>query len=231
MKNELEKIEQSVPAVATPMDLLQMATAQGADIGKLEKLMELQERWEANEARKAFAQAKADFAVRVPHIDKTRKAHNSNYAGLAETLGQIKELMHDCGFSHGWATTQDGNLISVTCTLTHVMGHSEQSSMTAEPDTSGSKNSIQAIASTVTYLERYTLFAVLGLASKDQDTDGNFNDPISEEDAAALEKLADEVGADKMKLCKHFNVASIKDIPARKHYNVVKMLEKKGAQK
>jgi hypothetical protein len=44
--------------------------------------------------------------------------------------------------------------------------------MEAAADISGSKNQIQAIGSAVTYLERYTLFASYGLASKDQDDDG-----------------------------------------------------------
>jgi len=37
---------------------------------------------------------------------------------------------------------------------------------------SGNKNPIQAIASTVSYLERYTLLAITGLTTKDMDDDG-----------------------------------------------------------
>src|SRR5258708_10458648 len=66
----------------------------------------------------------------------------------------------------------EGGTIRVPCTLTHAQGHSESVSMSAQPDTSGSKNSIQAIGSTTSYLQRYTLFAATGLAPKDADTDG-----------------------------------------------------------
>lgn len=39
-------------------------------------------------------------------------------------------------------------------------------------DPSGSKNAIQAIGSAVSYLRRYTLLGVLGMATSDGDSDG-----------------------------------------------------------
>jgi len=50
--NELNVI-QAEPTSLTPMTLINMAVSQGADTDKLKQLMDLQERWEANEARKA----------------------------------------------------------------------------------------------------------------------------------------------------------------------------------
>ena len=60
----------------------------------------------------------------------------------------------------------------MTCILTHDMGHSEETSLEGSADNSGSKNSIQAIGSSVTYLERYSLLAATGLAVKNADNDG-----------------------------------------------------------
>jgi hypothetical protein len=51
------------------------------------------------------------------------------------------------------------------------LGHSEETTLSAPSDTTGSKNPIQAIGSTITYLERYTLLALTGLATYDQDDD------------------------------------------------------------
>lgn len=166
--SELAKIGNTV----TPAQMLQVAVEQNADLDKLEKLMELQERWEANNARKAYVAAMSSFRRDCPPIQKTRKGHNSQYAGLSETVDQIKDLMATCGLSHSWKTSQQDGLISVTCTVTHIDGHSESTSLSATADNSGAKNSIQALGSTVTYLSRYTLFAILGLASQDMDTDG-----------------------------------------------------------
>src|SRR5437660_174203 len=90
----------------------------------------------------------------------------------------------------------EGGTIRVTCILTHVQGHSEQVSMSAQPDTSGSKNSIQAIGSTASYLQRYTLFAATGLAPKDADTDGAEPHVLAESIKAGyleqIEKAADK---------------------------------------
>ena len=52
------------------------------------------------------------------------------------------------------------------------MGHSEAVSIAGPLDDSGQKNGIQQIGSTITYLERYTLMAIMGLAAHDQDDDG-----------------------------------------------------------
>jgi hypothetical protein len=66
--------------------------------------------------------------------------------------------------------------IAVTCVLTHKMGHSEETTLKAIPDTSGNKNTVQAIGSTVTYLERYTLLAAMGMAAAGMDNDGRMAD-------------------------------------------------------
>ncbi len=73
------------------------------------------------------------------------------------------------GFSHRWDTKQADGRIEVSCILTHNLGHSESTTLEASPDSSGKKNAIQQVASTVTYLQRYTLLAACGLATKDMD--------------------------------------------------------------
>jgi len=165
-----EIVEKSLPAI-TPAQMVVMAIEQNADLDKLEKLMGLMERDEAKHAKKAYIIAMSEFRARCPSIEKTRTGHKIKYAGLAETIDQIKDLLSECSLSHSWKTDQcDGN-ISVTCTVTHINGHSESTSLAAPPDTSGSKNSIQAVGSTITYLQRYTMYAILGLASQEMDTD------------------------------------------------------------
>jgi len=179
-KTELVEIEDNAPDKwhsndpVTPMSLVQMAVEQNADLDKLERLMVMQEKWEANEARKAFNHAIAKFRAECPPIKKTKKAHNSKYAGLSETVEQIKPHLEACGLSYTWHTSQANGCVSVTCKVTHIMGHSDETTLFSDPDTSGSKNSIQSIGSAVSYLQRYTLTSILGLASTDEfDDDGN----------------------------------------------------------
>ena len=176
-------IQHSLPGVpeaqvlSTPMRMLEIAVSQNADIAKLEKLMELHPRWEANEARKAFVAAMAQFKSDPVKIIKTKDVNipggaKFKHATLADVVDGVVANLSRCGLSHKWVTSQEGNAISVTCVITHEMGHSESATLIAPPDDSGKKNGIQQIASTVTYLERYTLMAACGLAAKDMDTDG-----------------------------------------------------------
>ncbi|MBE9515980.1 MAG: ERF family protein [Proteobacteria bacterium] len=226
--NEIAKKTEN-QVITTPADLLKMAVGQNADLDKMEKLMALQERWEANEAKKAFNQAMSEFNAECPDIEKTRKAHNSKYAGLAETLAQVRPVMQKHGLSHSWKTDQgETEMIAVTCCITHVQGHTECTKMSAPSDTSGSKNSIQAIASTVTYLERYTLFAILGLASKDQDTDGGKpKELISEEQAADLTSMITEAGRDVAKFLKGFKITSMEELPEYEYGRALRLIRGK----
>lgn len=213
----------------TPAQLLEIAIEKGADLDRLEKLMELQHRWEANEARKAFINAMTAFRSSVGNITRDRKGHNSKYATLAHTLDSIKDQLSANGLSHTWKTEQhDNQLITVTCCVTHQLGHQECTSMSANPDGSGSKNAIQAVGSTVSYLQRYTLYAILGLASYEQDDDGGAqNNPINDNQLANIDALIGEVKADKGRFLKHFGIDDLSDLPQSKFKGAIAMLEAK----
>jgi len=165
----------------------------------------------------------------VPTIERNKKGHNSKYAGLAETISEISEAMVANGLSHSWKTTQDEKSISVTCCVTHVLGHEECTALREFPDKSGSKNDIQAIGSTVSYLQRYTLFSILGLASKEADTDGS--DRVTFEQAEELEKLADDAGVDKGKFLTYFQCGSFNHVPAKQYKNALAAIKAKAKVK
>ncbi len=165
----------------SPAELIKLAISGNADLEKLEKLLALQERWEANEARKAYNEAMTSFKANPPKINKDRKVNyrttngvmNYNHASLANCADKITAELSKYGLSASWTTQQETNgLIKVTCKIIHNKGHFEITSLQASADNSGSKNSIQAIGSTVSYLERYTLLALTGLATYDMDNDG-----------------------------------------------------------
>jgi hypothetical protein len=171
-----------VPAVApTPMTMLDAAARRGATTEELKQWMDLQERWEQNEARKAFVKAMTAFKETPLTIRKNKHVRFETSRGVTEydhvTLENvcrtIIEALSKVGISHRWSMQQESGTIKVSCVLTHSMGHSESTVLEAKPDDSGGKNSIQAIGSTVTYLQRYTLLAATGLAVKEMgDDDG-----------------------------------------------------------
>lgn len=165
-------------AVMDPGQLLQIAVQQGADIDKLERLMDLQQRWEKDQARKAFNAAFAAFKAEAVTIVKNRKVtdgplKNKSYAELHSVVNAVTPALSKHGLSASWRITKDErDWVEVTCSLSHIDGHTESVALGGPPDSGGAKNAIQQRASTVTYLERYTLKALLGVAEEDDDTDG-----------------------------------------------------------
>ena len=173
--NDIQKTESPLMAAA------ELVKANGnMEVGKLKELLDLQERWEAGQAKKAYVQAMAEFKGKPPEIlkDKTVEYQTSKgttsykHATLHNVTSCINKALSEHGLTAAWVTSQDNGSVKVTCKITHIMGHSEETCLSAPPDTSGSKNAIQAIGSTVTYLQRYTLLALTGLATADQDDDG-----------------------------------------------------------
>lgn len=226
------------PAVVTPMRMLQIAMDQGADLAKLEQLMALQERWEKSEARKAYVAAIARFKKNPPEILKRKRVHFENnkggttsymHAELADVCAGAIRGLAEVGISHHWEVEQDASLITVHCVLTHEQGHSERTTLKGPADQSGGKNAIQAIASAVTYLERYTLLAATGLATRGTDNDGGGagEELITEEQVADLEALITEVGANRERFLKYGGIESLSEIRAKNYAAAVAALEAK----
>jgi hypothetical protein len=165
----------------SPAEMLGLAVQQGASVEQLDKLISLMERTRAIDARQAYVNAMVAFrnqqiTVSTNQTGEVRKdgklAYSYRYADLAAINDKVTAGLAQVGISHNWTTKQESGMIHVTCTLTHQMGHSESTTLAAGADQSGGKNSIQAIGSTVSYLRRYTLLAITGIAVEGEDDDG-----------------------------------------------------------
>ena len=161
-----------------PARLVALALEKGADPDTLSKLLDLQQRWEAGEASKKYMAAMTAFKQEAPSVLRkgdrvdftTAKGRTAyNYANLGSIVQEITAIMGKHDLSTSWSTAQEGRNVTVTCHITHVAGHRESVTLTGPIDESGNKNSIQAVGSTVTYLQRYTLLAALGLATGEDD--------------------------------------------------------------
>lgn len=219
-------------AINNPAQLMQIAVEQNADVDKLEKLMELQERWNAGQAKTAYYEAFTKFQSELPVIEKKKAGHNIKYAPLSDIIEQIKPMLLTNGLSFRFEQDHSDG-IQVTCVVTHSAGHSERTTMKALADTSGSKNSVQAIASTVTYLSRYTLTSALGISTADEDMDGRLPPPeiITEEQAAELKSLLMETESDVKAFCKSFGCQSVDLLPAKAYKRAKAMITVKLERK
>ncbi len=223
----------------TPSQLLQLAVEGGADPEQVKQLMDLQERWEANQARKAYVRAMTAFKANPPTLIKTAKASfearggrtEYTYVTLAAAVAVITPALSMHGLTHRWSTDQS-NGIAVTCVLTHEGGHSESETQRAEADTTGSKNSIQAIGSAITYLQRYTLTAITGLAAGDQDDDGYraIDQPmLTVEQKNAIVARQKAVAPDSTKgFLKALGVETLDLLPASRYDEAMRRLDEKA---
>jgi len=226
---ELAEAERT-PAAITPLAMLNQAVANGAGIDVLERLMGLHERWEANQARKAFTEAFAAFKAEAVTVVRNRLVTDGplkgkSYAELTAFVDAVTPALSKHDLTASWDVTKDEkDWIEVTCIIEHVLGGSKRVSLGGPPDAGGAKNAIQARASTVTYLERHTLKAACGLAEQGDDKDGRgdgdkITDDQAEELKAALEKAADDTAGDYGAWLESFlsnmKVESLADIPAK----------------
>jgi hypothetical protein len=179
----MNEIAPIVAPSTTLIDLLRAAVDKGADVATLERLAKLYEAAEANAQKKAYYDALALAKAELKPILKDKEVQKANDAGKLygyETLAAIAEAIDPVLAKHGLfyrfpdgevGSSQDPKLITVTCRLSHKEGYSEETTRTAPPDVGPNRNQVQAMGSTITYLQRYTLKAALGLAVS-QDKDG-----------------------------------------------------------
>lgn len=211
----------------TPMEMLSRAVSSGANLDTIEKLMNLQERWEKNEARREFDEAITKAKAELPPVLKNKAGHNSKrYADFAAIAKAADSVLPKHGLSYRFRSNQDQS-IHVTCILSHRAGHSEENTLSGPPDGSGSKNAIQAIGSTLTYLQRYSLMQALGLAATDDD-DGarSDNSVITPEQATELEQVVVATKSDINKVLQAFGIESLSDLPASRFEECKTRLEK-----
>jgi hypothetical protein len=209
------------------MELLDRAMGMGATPETLKQLMDLQERHEASQARKAFDEALSAAKSEIPVISKNRVVnyeHNSGggmtsyrHEDLGEIARTVDPILSKHGLSYRFRTNSAPNEpISVTCIVSHRLGHSEENTLSAGRDDSGKKNQIQQMGSTITYLQRYTLKAALGLAAAADDDGASAEiDAITDEQAQAFRKMCDDLNGDEKKLCAHVGAEDVESMTPR----------------
>lgn len=228
---------------SSPLAILQQAVLQGASMDMIEKLMALQERHEANEARKAFDQAMADAKAEIKPILKTKKVDftsqkgrtNYDYEDLADVSEIADPILSKYGLSTRFRSVQDGSKLTIICIVSHRQGHREETALSAHNDDTGNKNAVQAIGSTATYLQRYTKKIALGLAAT-KDTDGV--SPPSDEpktiDAEQFRFLKDQIekaGTTEAKLLWVLQAENLETITQKQFEHAKGVLKKKIANK
>lgn len=230
-KKEVAKQELIEQESKSPAQLMEVGLARGIDSDKLNKFLDAQIKWEANEARKKYHIAMSNFKANPPKITKDKqvayKEVRYKHASLANITDKINAELSKQDLSASWLTNQTGDIIKVTCIITHAMGHSERTELSSKADLSGSKNPIQAIGSTITYLQRYTLLSLTGLATSEGDDDGKASEVVKTLTLAECGKITDlmkKAEVDKRFLA-HMKVKDVTEIAKKDYARAVQVLE------
>lgn len=165
------------------------ATDASVDISKMERLLDMQERVLAKQAEMAFYDAMSDLQAAMPTIKKegvikVGETVRSRYARFEDILGQTRDLLKEHGFSVSFKSNFVDGQLEITGTLSHKAGHHESTTMRLPFDSSGSKNNVQAIGSSVSYGKRYVYCMLLNINITEDDDDG-----VSADAANTLEKM------------------------------------------
>ena len=202
------------------------------DADKLDKLLDINIKMMDRQAEIEFNQAMARLQPTLPEIEKATKGHNNKYAKYEHIERIIRPLYTAQGFSMSFTSKLEGDVETYFGTLSHSGGHSITGQLTLPPDTSGSKNAIQAKGSTISYARRYILCMLLNIVTIDEDDDGALSNPIGEERIDWLKKKMDATDTDEKTFIEWAGYKEIEDITDR-DYNRLKqaLIAKEKAMK
>ena len=93
----------------------------------------------------------------------------SKYADLSEVLGNLRPLLAKNQLALSQFPSFENGIVSVTSLLAHASGEWIESTASAP----ATKSDVQGVGSAITYLKRYSATAIVGMASADNDDDGN----------------------------------------------------------
>lgn len=246
VKKQPQEIAQPVqPMTQKDHYLAMVSKAMSEDkMDMAERAMEMMRDYEREEAKKAYFKAVSLFKANAPIVikDLTNKQYNSKYVSKGNLVNTTSRVLSEYGLSTHWdVLEQTPESMTVACILSHELGHSESVDMFGPYDTSGSKNPIQQIKSTKTYLEVATFEAVTGVATSEHgDDDGNGTvappviDYITEEQVLTITAYIDDNGIDKgtfMKWLNNGGAQTIESIHSQNFDKVMSILKKMaGAQ-
>ena len=225
------------PIDNSPAELLRIAVSGGADVDKLEKLMDLQQRWEAEQGRKAFFESmnRVQQAIEPIVRDAKNTQTNSMYARMETIHKKLCPLYTAEGFSIAFAegdAKRDGE-IRVTADVMHARGHQQQYHVDLNLDDVGIKGSpnktkVHAKGSTFSYGRRYLETMIFNIALVGEDDDGNQGgvEVVTMEQAVTLGELCEAAGRDTAKLCAAVGCKELGQFPAKVYDYWVKLLKK-----
>lgn len=222
---------------SNPSRLLEIAVQSGADVEKLERLMALQERYEAAQAQKAYFGAMNTVQTELLPVvrDSFNQQTNSKYAKLEAVHKVLLPVYTKHGFSVSFSEekAEEAGMIRFVAEVMHNAGHMRKYHIDLPLDTVGikgneNKTKMHGKGSSISYGRRYLEMQIFNMTVVNEDDDGNGGSKtITEAQADTINKMIEESGANKVALLGTYGVSKIEDIPAVVFSAIIKILNAK----
>jgi hypothetical protein len=225
----------------TPIEILQSAVDQGRDASQLEKLMDLQERWERNQAEKEFATAMHACQQDMPKV--LRNAENAQTHSTYATLERVQESArpvyskHGFSLSYGEADCPVASFKRTVCDVRHVGGACHRYHLDLPMDGVGPKgnaiggmNAVQGCISTTSYGQRRLLCMIFNITLSGEDDDGQGAACIDPDQIAIINEWLETTSTDLDAFLKWVKAKSLNKMPAAKFDEAIAFFKRKQGQ-
>lgn len=224
--------------------LMMRAVEAQAPIEYMERLIAIADHQAEKHAERAYYAAKAAAQAEFPPIPKRKevKARNGEvmyrYAPLDDTVTVIAPCLARHGLSFGFDTKGAESGVEVICTGRHEQGHEETATVFVPGVKLLNTNAAQNAGGAITYGKRHAFQNLWGIVHADEDVDGHMEQqldqtPITEEQAAAMQALIDEIKEFKQESFLRWvsklaggEVAHYEFVPMRIYDEVIRELER-----
>src|SRR5580698_772804 len=204
-----------------------LATRSDLNIDVFERLLTARRQEEDRAAERAFnlamsvAKGELQPVLKTRDVDYPSKKEGAarvkyRYENFADVAKIVDPVFSAHGLSYRFAIEQQGDLARVTCIVSHSDGYSDRVRLESKVDPGSTGMSmVQALGSVLTYLQRYSLRAAIGLAAAVDDDGkaaGGTSPKITVDQANDLQRVIDETGRNQATLLKLVGVDSVADM-------------------
>ncbi len=177
-KEEQQVVAQNAPV--TPIQLISQAIGKG-NIDSMERLFNLQERWEKNQAKKAYDEAMSRFQASCPIIKRKKEGSRTKsgqlafkYAPLELIVKEVQPVLRENDLSYDFKPEKNdaGKIVAVRCYAKHKDGHSDFSEMpVSEGGGTPIMSNAQIVAANISFSKRHAFCNIFGIVTEDEDNE------------------------------------------------------------
>ncbi|WP_409361891.1 ERF family protein [Bartonella heixiaziensis] len=218
--------------------ILNRALENDVGIDRLQRLLDLRDQEIKRQNYQNFVRDLSAMQTECQDIEKnsTNTHTNSKYATLDQYIDAVKDALATYDFAlFSRIKSQTATNVTIEIILSHPSGNQISTEGTFPIDSTGSKNSIQSVGSTLTYARRYLLGMLLNVASKEDDTDGQTqtkegdtnNQKVSSKQIKQIEELIKETGTNESSLLYFAEAEELTDMSCEKAELVLGHLERR----